>query len=260
MPISSTLDTPGPMTKNVIDNAILLDAMLGYDGQDSKSVEKEFPDILSAGFHPTPFEEMRFGALKSLLENDSIYAMTIKKLENLGAEIVKIDPKRVDMEGFLNILNMDMKNDLPKYIETEVKNKDKVMVRSVRDVAEFNLQDSLVRIPYRQARSDGILSDSTSTEELNNIKKRLKAKTCKFFDRPMDVHRLDAVLSINNYHAGYAAVAEYPALTVPMGYKKTGEPVNLTFIGKPFTETKLLRLGAAFETKFRSRKIPQDYN
>ena len=38
VPISSTLDTPGPMTKNVIDNAILLSAMTGKDMADNKSV------------------------------------------------------------------------------------------------------------------------------------------------------------------------------------------------------------------------------
>src|SRR5690606_23680601 len=31
VPISSTLDTPGPITKNVMDNAIVLDAMFGED-------------------------------------------------------------------------------------------------------------------------------------------------------------------------------------------------------------------------------------
>ena len=153
-----------------------------------------------------------------------------------------------------------MKNDLPKYIDTEVKNKDVVLVRNVKDVVAFNLQDSLVRIPYRQARFDGILVDSTTTEELNAIKQRLKVNTRKFFDVPMGEHRLDAILSINNYHAGYAAVAEYPALTVPMGYKETGEPVNLTLIGKPFAEMDLLRLGAAFEKKFQVRELPKGYD
>ena len=100
VPISSTLDTPGPMTRNVMDNAILLSAMLGHDERDSKSVKKEFPGILSAGWHPIPFEEMRLGALISLMENDSLYARTIRELENLGAEIVKIDSQNIDMEGF----------------------------------------------------------------------------------------------------------------------------------------------------------------
>ncbi|MFH6604876.1 amidase family protein [Maribacter algicola] len=259
VPISSTLDTPGPMTKNVGDNAIVMSAMLGHDDRDSKSVEEEFPGILSAWMHPTPFKEMRLGALTTLMENDSLYARTIGELANQGAEIVEITPKNIEMDGFLSILNIDMKNDLPKYIEAQVKNKDCVLVRNVQDVAAFNLRDSLIRIPYGQARFDGILSDSTTVEELDAIKQRLKLEGRTFFDTPMDEHNLDALLSINNYHAGYAAVAEYPALTIPMGYKDTGEPVNLTFIGKPFTEAQLLRLGATFEKAFRARRIPDGY-
>ena len=76
----------------------------------------------------------------------------------------------------------------------------------------------------------------------------------------MEKHNLDAVLSINNYHAAYAAVAKYPALTVPMGYVKTGEPESATFIARPFEEDKLLELGAAFERAYKKRQIPQKYN
>ena len=39
---------------------------------------------------------------------------------------------------------------------------------------------------------------------------------------------------MNNSHSAYSAVAEYPNLTIPMGYKKTGEPISLTFIGKSY--------------------------
>ncbi|MEE3226942.1 MAG: amidase family protein, partial [Bacteroidota bacterium] len=38
IPISSTLDTPGPMTRSVIDNAILLQAMTGLDQDDAAAV------------------------------------------------------------------------------------------------------------------------------------------------------------------------------------------------------------------------------
>ena len=34
VPISSSLDTPGPMTKNIIDNAIFMNAMRGFDKSD----------------------------------------------------------------------------------------------------------------------------------------------------------------------------------------------------------------------------------
>ncbi|WP_249356209.1 amidase family protein [Maribacter sp. ACAM166] len=75
----------------------------------------------------------------------------------------------------------------------------------------------------------------------------------------MDEHKLDAVLSVNNFHAGYAAVAKYPALTVPMGYKESGEPVSLTFIGKQFSEANLLRIGKAFEKESKVRVMPKGY-
>ena len=37
IPISSTLDTPGPITRSVVDNAILLSAMAGKDPEDEAS-------------------------------------------------------------------------------------------------------------------------------------------------------------------------------------------------------------------------------
>ena len=64
------------------------------------------------------------------------------------------------------------------------------------------------------------------------LKSKLMAEGNKFYNVPMDKHRLDAVLSVNNYHAGYAAVAHNPALTVPMGVRENNEPAGLTFIGK----------------------------
>ncbi len=258
VPISSTLDTPGPMTRNVIDNAILLSAMLGYDASDGKSVNNQFPGILSAPLHPTDFKEMRLGAFSTLLESDSIYKANVEHMRSLGAEIIEFTPPEVSMDGFLSILNVDMRNDLPRYLEANSR-ADKVSITSIADAVTFNSADSVVRIPYGQALFHGILADSTSSEGLEEIKKRLEIDGRFFFDTVMDTNDLDAVLSINNYHAGFAAVAKYPALTVPMGYKNSGEPISLTFIAKQFREAELLRLGAAYEKAFKNRKMPVDY-
>lgn len=258
VPISSTLDTPGPMTRNVVDNAIVLSAMLGRDGADPKSVADEFPEILSAGLQPESFDNMRLGAISSLMESDSIYARTVEKMRALGAEIIEFTPPEIAMDGFLSILNIDMRNDLPAYLEAHTDPK-RVKIRSVADAVAFNAEDSLVRIPYGQPLFEGILADTTTLEELAGIKQRLEENGRAFFDAALDVHHLDAVLSINNYHAGYAAVAKYPALTLPMGYKGSGEPIGLTFIGKPFSEAHLLRLGKAFEDATKRRKTPVAY-
>ncbi|MDA9584709.1 amidase family protein [Flavobacteriaceae bacterium] len=62
---------------------------------------------------------------------------------------------------------------------------------------------------------------------------------------------------LSNYHSAYSAVAEYPNLTIPMGYKESGEPVSLTFIGKSNEEGKLLLLGYTFEQLSNHRKMPE---
>ncbi len=258
VPISSTLDTPGPMTKNVMDNGILLDAMRGFDERDDKSVKADWEE----GWYTSGTSSLkgkRFGALKNYVERDSLYRETLELMKQAGATIVEFEPPEVKFDGFLSILNIDMKNDLPKYMETWVNDKEAVQTATVKEVVEFNVQDSLVRIPYGQARFDGILADTTSAEGLKAIKRRLRSAGMSYFSIPMAEHRLDAVLSINNYDAGAAAAAEYPALTIPMGYRETGEPVNLTFIAKQFQEGKLYEMGAAFEALTKARKIPSDY-
>lgn len=258
VPISSTLDTPGPMTRNSVDNAILLSAMTGYDSADAASVKEHYSEISTAGLHPISFEKMRLGAFTSLMESDSIYKVTIENFKSKGAEIIAFTPPEVNMNGFLSILNIDMKNDLPVYLKT-YSNPEKVKITSVADAVAFNDLDSLTRIPYGQALFKGILADSTTTEDLEKIKKNLEKNGRTFFDTAIDEYKLDAILSINNYHAGYAAVAKYPALTVPMGYKTTGEPISLTFIGKQFKEAYLLRLATAYEMAFPNRKMPENY-
>lgn len=258
VPISSTLDTPGPMTKNVTDNAILLSAMTGKDEADTKSVTTD-KKYLTAVRQATSLQGKRFGAMTNLIEEDSIYKSTVKKMRQAGAEIIEFAPAEVNMDGFLSILNLDMRNDLPRYLQTQVKNKDGVKIASIADAVAFNASDSLIRIPYGQSLFEGILADSTTAADLEEIKSTLQKNGRTFFDTAMDEHQLDAILSINNEHAGYAAVAKYPALTVPMGYRKSGEPVNLTFIAKPFQEDELFSLGKAFEDATRIRHIPQNF-
>lgn len=252
VPISSTLDTPGPMTKNVTDNAILLNAMLGKDPQDPKSVAAPEP------VEQLRFQDTRLGVFKDLLEQSAEYAAAVAQLRAAGVQLVTLEAASVPLDGFLTLLNVDMRYDLAAYLQTAVKDKTAVSVRTVADVVAFNQQDTLVRIPYGQARFEGIVADTTSAVAVHQIKRDLKAAGRSFF-QALASERLDAILSINNYHAGYAAVAEYPALTVPMGYQPDGEPISLTFIGLPFSEASLLRIGKQFEMRTQARKIPAGY-
>jgi len=56
-----------------------------------------------------------------------------------------------------------------------------------------------------------------------------------------------------------AALANYPALTVPMGYQEDGRPVGLTLIAPSFKEQDLVDIGAAFERLRDARALPENY-
>ena len=94
IPISSTLDTAGPMTKNVIDNAILLDAMQGKDASDHSTTKapSEIGDYIFASQNRS-ISTYRLGAIKSLVKTDSLYRKAINTLRIYGAEVVEFDPK-----------------------------------------------------------------------------------------------------------------------------------------------------------------------
>ena len=254
VPISSTLDTPGPMTKNIIDNAIFMNAMRGFDKSDAASKELAV-DYFKNGFKQK-LKGRRLGVIKSLL-TDSIYAATVGKLKRAGAELIEITPPEVPLNGFLTLLNIDMKNDLPKYLAADADKR--IEVTSVKDIVAFNLKDSLLRAPYGQQLFEGIVEDKTTLAALEIIKTNLTNSGRKYF-QDLKNDDLEAILSINNYHSGFAAVANYPTLTVPMGYKNSGEPISLTFIGKPLSERKLLEIGYAFEQLTKVRKIPKNYH
>lgn len=258
VPISSTLDTAGPITKNVMDNAIVLDALFGEDRSDSKSVYNlwESP-FYQKELHEATVKGKRFGALKGLME-DELYANAIAVLKAQGAEIIEIEAAEIGLPGFLRLLNLDMKTDLVSYLNAY--GNSNLGYTSIEDIMDFNRKDSLNVMPYGQKLFQGISDDSATEEEFAKIKSVLKTNGKRFFDEPMTTHNLDGILSINNYHAGFAAVAEYPALTVPMGYAENGAPKGLTFISSRLSEKQLLEWAYVYEQASKMRKAPKNYN
>ena len=139
-----------------------------------------------------------------------------------------------------------MIRDLPHYFNTAA---DPALAgMDVAGAMAFNREDSMLHMPYGQARFEGIVADPITKAGLDSLVAALHAEGRRFFDEPTAQHELDAVLSINNYHAAYAAVAYYPGLTVPMGYTSAGEPRGLTFFAPSHQEEQLLSLASAYET------------
>jgi amidase len=164
----------------------------------------------------------------------------------------------MDFSGFLELLNGDMKRDLKTYLKGFAS--DSVSVKSVADVMKFNSIDSLLNMPYNQARLDGIVEQNLTDRQLDSIRQKLILAGKSYFNDMLDTYDLDAVISINNYNAGQAGVAKYPAIAVPMGYTIEGEPKAMTFITKSDQEGLILKIAKYYEQISQFRTVPENYN
>ena len=163
----------------------------------------------------------------------------------------------MDWTGFGELLNADMRIDLPIYLNQYAP--DSITARTVEEIVAYNYEDSTLRIPYGQGRFERILETNLSEAGIDSLRTNLRAAGQGFFEAAFEPNDLDFVLSINNWNAGHAAAANYPCLTIPMGYKESGEPIGLTFISRPFEEDHLLKVAYAFEQATQSRKMPVAY-
>ena len=256
VPISSTFDTPGPMTRTVTDAAILLSAMTGQDPADPATkgspTDKTYWQDVKTG----SLKGIRFGAYKPMLK-DTTYALNVEKIKSLGGTVVEIELEQAANDGFSSLLNADMNADLPAYIKNY--GSPSLPYKSVGDILAYNKLDSAARMPYGQGRIAGVTKTTASPEEMAQLRATIRKNGASYFEKPMQQHQLDMILSINNRSAGLAAAANYPCLTVPMGYKTNGEPIGITFIARPYEEDKLLKIGYAFEQATKARKIPEGY-
>ncbi|HZJ79848.1 MAG TPA: amidase family protein, partial [Dysgonamonadaceae bacterium] len=256
IPLASTLDTPGPMTRSLVDNAILISAMSGKDPEDSAS--KDIPENREylKNLATATIEGMRFGVNSKLL-TDPIYKQSVEEIIAMGGIAVEFEPIKINFEDFNNLLSADMKIDLPHYLNSYAN--DDITLRTVEEIVKYNKEDSSIRIPYGQALFEGMVSLNLTADEHNQLRTRLHNEGVRYFETPMQAHQLDVILSVNNLNAGFAAAAKYPCLIVPMGYRKSGKPSGLTFIARPFEEDKLLKIGYVFEKATKARKLPNEY-
>lgn len=95
MPMASSFDTVGPMTKTVEDMAIVMQAIAGQDSLDATTVPDIVPDYMSE--LDKDIEGLRVGVPKEYFETDGmdkevrqIAEQQIKELEKQGAKIIDV--------------------------------------------------------------------------------------------------------------------------------------------------------------------------
>ena len=255
VPISSFYDTSGPMTSNVLDNAIIYNSMIGFDQSDELSKESSIINLQEMQNFESSDVVIGFS---SRYLSDSLFMSTVNDLKSIGVNNISYTQSNSSLPYFRGILTSDMKRDLPRYIGQYAN--ENIVVKNVSDIVKFNNQDTITHAPYNQYIFNEIVNDKVSDNELEEMKKSTKMNATKVLNELMTSYNFDVFVSVDNSMAGVAAAAHFPALSVPMGYREDGEPSNITFISRSNNEQLLYNVAYLFEKNFKRREVPENYN
>jgi amidase len=281
VPIAHSQDTAGPMARTVADAALLLAAISGADPADSVTLRAR---RVGPGFQlrADALKGARIGVVRNRLFGysaaaDGIAIEAIAEMKRQGAVIV--DPVTISTLGKFDdsefqVLLYEFKADLNKYLAWLGPVSP---VRSLKDVINFNTAHAEEELKYfgqeilMMAEKKGPLTDAKYKAALARNRQMAGALG---IDAAMTAHKLDAlvaptggpawVIDLVNGDGGtataagpstMAAVAGYPHVTVPAGFFR-GLPVGISFVGRAWSEQKLIALAYAYEQATKKRRPP----
>jgi len=277
---ASSLDQIGPLTKDVTDCAIVLNAIAGFDNRDSTSVPNTVPDYtralkadlkgLKLGVPKEYFVQGMQGEVEEAL-NDAI-----KKLEELGAEVdreVSLPSTPYALAAYYIIAPSEASANLARYdgvkygfayrdtdsmweamektrqygFGEEVKRR--IMLGTYALSAgyydAYYLKAQKVRTLIRREFDQAFEKyDALITPTSPTVPFKLGEK----LDDPVQMYLSDiCTLPIN--------IAGVPGISIPAGFGD-GLPIGMQIIGKPFGEEAMLRVAYAYEqaTEWHKRR------
>jgi len=281
VPVAHSQDSAGPMARTVADAAALLNVLAAADADDPATRENAghiVPDYTRCldvnGLHGARLGLVRAKAFNFGPKTDAVLTDAVAALQRHGAVVV--DPvvipnlDKTEAPEF-EVLLYEFKADLAAYLAA----RPGTPIHSLADLIAFNRAHAAAELPYfgqeifEQAEKKGPLTDPAY---LAALRKGRALMGREGIDAALAKNRLDALVALTNGPAHLtdlvngdsfsgsssspAAIAGYPAVTVPAG-RVQGLPVGITFFGRAWSEPVLIRLAYAFEQATRARKPPQ---
>jgi amidase len=284
IPISHTQDTAGPMCRTVTDAAVLLTAIAGVDPGDPATERRNGGTTERVDYttflEPGALRGARIGVARREFwgyspEADRVCETALEALRDAGAVIV--DPADIPNAGEYDraewqVLLYEFKADLNAYLRDWAPT---ASARTLADLIAFNERERASEMPYfgqeifTLAQEKGPLTEQEYVEALETCGRLSRTEG---IDKVMDEQRLDALVAptgspawpidlVNGDHflgasSTPGAVSGYPHVSLPVGHS-FGLPVGLTFLGKPWSEGKLLGLAYALEQTVQARRAPR---
>jgi amidase len=283
VPLSSSQDTLGPMTRTVADAAALLTVIAGPDPADPTTTAPHKrrpagPVDYSKALDPKALAGARLGVPRKGFFGlsrgvDALMAPALAKLAELGA--VLVDPAELvapaDLgPAELEVLVTELKVTLDRYLAGRGPD---AHVHSIAEAIAFNKAHADKELAlFGQEYFEQAETRTGLTDKAYVAARATCAQVAQLIDKVMADHKLDGFVAatnspgwlidpVNGDGGGFSAstlpaVAGYPHVTVPAGQVR-GLPVGLSFFGAAFSEAKLLGYAFAFEQATRHRKPPR---
>jgi aspartyl-tRNA(Asn)/glutamyl-tRNA(Gln) amidotransferase subunit A len=243
-PLAFSLDHVGPLTRGVEDNAILLEAILGRDAEDPANITHPYPKLradLRRGI-----KGLRIGVIETFHadadpEIRSAIDEAIKVVEGLGARVEPIRLSALDTYvgcGRL-ILQAEAFAVHEAWLKTRpldygARGRTRLLPGAFLGAADYiraqQLRTMLAR-EFAQAISQFDAAVAVSSLEL----------PCEIDDEPKIDRTYDrqARTPFN--------VTGTPALSLPIGFSRSGLPIGMQVLGKAFDEAMIYRVAHAYE-------------
>lgn len=270
---ASSLDQIGPFARSVEDAAILLNAIAGYDPQDSTSLKVEIPDYTANLTPDLKAKQLKIGVIQETFgegldpEVEETVNKAIAQLENLGAEVHQIScPRfRYGVPSYYIIAPSEASANLARY-------------DGVKYGARAEDADNLLSM-YNRTRAMGFGAE---------VKRRIMIGTYALSAGYYDAYYLKAqkvrTLIKEDFENAFAKVdvlvtptapttafkagakitdplsmylndlmtipvnlAGLPGISVPCGFDSQGLPIGLQLIGKVLREDQLFQVAYAYE-------------
>ncbi|TFK51252.1 amidase signature enzyme [Heliocybe sulcata] len=291
VPLSYTQDAIGPLARTVFDAATLLGVMAGYNPGDNVSAlgVGQYQDYASYALQGARnlslFQGLRVGVVDILVnqtESDpevyqvnKVFNATLATLNQAGATILHVTDPTLDITHLSAVFDVqiyEFRTELDNYLQNY---NGTVPANSLDEIVSQNLYEKGDAYTGAFMRNATVpLNNETNPEYftrrsgIDGLRTQL---ALRFAEQNLDVmfypHQSRLVVPIGSptqsgRNGLVAALTGLPAIGVPGGFSEPtdtapiGVPVGVEFMGRPFTEARLVEIAAAFERLTRARRAP----
>jgi len=269
---ASSLDQAGPMTNNVEDCALLLQAMSGYDSKDSTSANTKVDNYLSKltdkvkGLKIGIPKEYRVDNMPK--EIDELWKKGIEYLKDAGAIIknISLPNTMYALPAYYIVAPAEASSNLARYdgVKYGHRAQGKNLIEMYENTRSEGFGDEVKRriligtyvlssgyydAYYLKAQKVRQLIKNDFDKAFNEVDAILTPSTPSSAFKIGDKTEDPVSMYLNDIFTVPVNLSGLPAISVPAGYDKNNLPLGLQLIGKAFDEQTILNLSFAIEKR-----------